>query len=83
MFACVTVKLLSALVETNIVPFPCSVAAFALKGINNMTLDFPALWSVTAVDAADAVQVKLPVELILPFIILLTTNETSLGFVAS
>ena len=55
----------------------------ALKGINNIMLFFPALWSVTAVVVAEAVKVTLPVEFIFPFKILFTTSETSLGFVAS
>tara|TARA_R100001440_G_scaffold12149_3_gene21436 strand:- start:1735 stop:1947 length:213 start_codon:yes stop_codon:yes gene_type:complete len=70
-------------VLTNIVPFPCSVALFALNGISNIILFLPALSSVTAVVVADAVQVKLPVEFIFPFSMLLTTNDISLGLVAS
>ena len=50
-------KLPSALVLTNIVPFPCSEAELAVKGINNIMLFFPALWSVTAVVVAEAVKV--------------------------
>jgi len=68
---------------TKIVPFPTSVAALAVVGINKMMLCLPARKSVTTVDVALVAHVKLPVLLTLPSRILFTTWLICRGFVAS
>ena len=59
-------KLCFAVVLTYTVPFPISVAAFAVVGMSRITLSKPHLKSATVVVAADAVAVKEPTQFSFP-----------------